>query len=170
MSVTGVNRMDDTAILSSEGEYTSFSFGGRNIRFMTSPYLEKYVEVKEWDNKTGYIVVTARYTDCEEEEYIDLFPILKNLYIDPAEFLEPIKKVRVCYAAANIFEVVNEPDFYAGDYAFKTVGDYIRVLNTENLDRAAVMNKKGEVVETTMDDKELDIITEIYSKKMTDKG
>ena len=162
--------MNDTAILSSEGEYTSFSFGGRNIRFMTSPYLEKYVEVKEWDNSIGYAVVTARYKHGDVEDYIDLLPTLENLNIDPDEFLKPIKKVRVCYAAANIFEIVNEPDFYAEDYAFKTVGDYIRVLNTENLDRAAVMNKKGEVVETTMDDKELDIITEIYSKKMTDKG
>lgn len=165
-----MGRINNEAILSSEDEFTSFKFGGRNIRFKTSPRLEKYIEVKKWDNNSGHIVVTARYADGEAEEQLELLPILKNLYVDPDEFLEPIKKVRVCYAAANIFEIVNEPDFYAEDYAFKTVGDYIRVLNTENLDRAAVMNKKGEVVETTMDDKELDIITEIYSKKMTDKG
>jgi len=33
-----------------------------------------------------------------EEEYIDLIPILKNLYINPQEFLSPIKSVEVKYA------------------------------------------------------------------------
>ena len=33
----------------------------------------------------------------EEEEYIDLIPILENLYFDPDEFLSPIKKVRIDY-------------------------------------------------------------------------
>lgn len=87
--------LDGEAILSSSGEYTSFSYDGRNIRFMTSPALEKYVEVKTWDN--GYIVVTARYNGVDEEEYIDLVPILKNLYIDADEFLKSIKKVSVQY-------------------------------------------------------------------------
>ena len=87
--------MNDEAILSSSGEYTSFSYGGRNIRFMTSYALEKYTEVKEWDN--GYIVVTARYSGKDVEDYIDLIPILKNLYIDPDVFLKPIKKVSIQY-------------------------------------------------------------------------
>ena len=88
--------MTDEAILTSNGEYTSFYYGGRNIRFMTSPHLERYISVKQWDN--GYIVVVAKYTgEDEEEEYIDLIPILRNLYIDPSEFLKNIKKVRVCY-------------------------------------------------------------------------
>lgn len=64
---------------------------------MTSFALVKYTKVKEWDNSDGYLVVMARYTDCEEEEYIDLYPILENLYIDLNEFLKPIKKVRICY-------------------------------------------------------------------------
>lgn len=87
--------LNGEAVLSSSGEYTSFSYGGRNIRFMTSPALEKYVEVKTWDN--GYIVVTARYNGVDEEEYIDLIPILKNLYIDVDDFLKPIKKVGIRY-------------------------------------------------------------------------
>lgn len=32
------------------------------------------------------------------EEYIDLVPILENLYIDPDWFLAPIKNVEVNYA------------------------------------------------------------------------
>lgn len=87
--------MNDEAILSSSGEYTSFSCNGRTVRFMTSAYLDRYIEVKEWDN--GYIVVTARYNGIDEEEYIDLIPTLENLYIDADEFLKPIKKVRISY-------------------------------------------------------------------------
>ena len=39
----------------------------------------------------------TRFSHTEEliEEYIDLVPILKNLYIDPEKFLGNIKKVEV---------------------------------------------------------------------------
>ena len=88
--------MSGEAILSSDKEYTSFRYGGRNIRFMTSPYLERYISVKKWDH--GYLVVIAKYKDSDaEEEYIDLIPILKNLYINPEEFLQGIRKVRISY-------------------------------------------------------------------------
>lgn len=33
----------------------------------------------------------------EEEEYIDLVPILENLYFDADEFLKPIKRVKIDY-------------------------------------------------------------------------
>ncbi len=88
--------MEDEAVLSSSGEYTSFSFHGHTIRFKTSLKLERYTKVLEWNN--GYIVVMAKYENHEEEEeYIDLIPILENLYFDPDEFLSPIKKVRIDY-------------------------------------------------------------------------
>ena len=63
-----------------------------------APYsLERYTKVKEWDN--GYLVVAAKYKHKEEieEEYIDLVPVLNNLYIDSDRFLEPIKEVRIQY-------------------------------------------------------------------------
>lgn len=85
------------ALLSSDGRFTIFSFGNHVIRFKAPHSLEKYTEIKEWDN--GYIVVMAKYrhnTEAEEE-YIDLVPILKDLYMEPEEFLKPIKKVRVVY-------------------------------------------------------------------------
>ena len=51
----------------------------------------------EWDH--GYLVVMAKYKNQPvEEEYIDLEPILNNLYIDPDAFLTPIKKVSLQYA------------------------------------------------------------------------
>lgn len=85
----------DCALLSSRGRYTSFSFGDDTIRFMTSPRLVRYDAVKRWDN--GYIEVDALYQDRMEEEYIDLVPILKNLYIDPESFLKRIKRVEIRY-------------------------------------------------------------------------
>ena len=42
----------------------------------------------------------AKYKNLNErEEYIDLIPILQNLYYDVDEFLAPIKAVRIDYAA-----------------------------------------------------------------------
>lgn len=48
----------------------------------------------------GYLVVMAKYSHSmqDEEEYIDLIPILENLYFDAEEFLKPIKEVRIEYA------------------------------------------------------------------------
>ncbi len=85
------------AILSSDKEFTSFLYNGHNIRFRTSENLEKYTKVVEWDN--GYLVVMAKYTHNieDEEEYIDLIPILENLYINPEDFLKNIQKVRIQY-------------------------------------------------------------------------
>ena len=93
-----MNGMSDTkqAILSNKGDMTSFKFGNYNIRFRTPSLLQRYTEVKEWDN--GYIVVTADYEGIGlTEEYIDLLPILENLYIDPQTFLKPIKSVKIEY-------------------------------------------------------------------------
>ena len=86
------------AYLSNNGEYTIFTFGGRTLTFLTSKSLERYTSVKEWDN--GYLVVMAKYTTrpTEEEEYIDLIPILENLYMNAEAFLNPIQQVEVRYA------------------------------------------------------------------------
>ena len=79
------------AVLSNQKNFTIFKYGNRIIRFKAPYSLEKYTEVKEWDH--GYLVVMAKYKHNEEseEEYIDLIPILKNLYISPEEFLKEIK-------------------------------------------------------------------------------
>ena len=61
----------DMAFLSNSGSYSIFQFQDDVIRFMTSPRLEKYQKVLEWD--AGYLVVIAKYKDLAEmEEYIDL--------------------------------------------------------------------------------------------------
>lgn len=86
---------NDEALLSNDGAYTIFEYGKYCIRFAAPYSLEKYISVRKWDN--GYLVVMAKYlhNDGEEEEYIDLVPVLKDLYIDPNDFLKPIKKVRI---------------------------------------------------------------------------
>ena len=89
--------MDNCAFLSNEKDLTSFCYGDKNIRFRTSPALERYTDVIEWDH--GYLVVMAKYKNHPaEEEYIDLVPILQNLYIDADVFLNPIQKVSLRYA------------------------------------------------------------------------
>lgn len=87
--------MTGIATLGNENNYTVFSYGNYVIRFAAPYSLEHYTEVKEWDK--GYLVVMAKYKHNQkpEEEYIDLVPILKNLYFNADEFLEPIKGVRV---------------------------------------------------------------------------
>ncbi|UTC68391.1 MULTISPECIES: hypothetical protein [unclassified Treponema] len=87
-----------TAYLSNEDSYTIFSFGDERLKFIAPYSLERYGEVLTWDK--GYLVVSAKYAHNSEfeEEYIDLIPILKNLYIDTEKFLSSIQKVEVKYA------------------------------------------------------------------------
>ncbi len=82
------------AVLSNQGNMTSFRYVDCNIRFRTPSILKKYTEVKNWDN--GYLVVMADYDGIGiTEEYIDLVPILQNLYINPSTFLKNIQSVKI---------------------------------------------------------------------------
>lgn len=83
------------AKLSNSDGFTVFKFGNYNIRFKAPYSLERYESVKEWDN--GYLIVMAKYKHNSnlEEEYIDLIPILEDLYIDKNSFIKDIKKVEV---------------------------------------------------------------------------
>ena len=82
------------AVLSNQGDMTSFRYADYNSRFRTPSILKKYVDVKSWDD--GYIVVMADYEGMGiTEEYIDLVPILKNLYIKPETFLKNIQTVKI---------------------------------------------------------------------------
>lgn len=81
----------------SKNEYTIFQYN-RHIIWFRAPYsLKKYTQVKEWNH--GYLVVMAKYSHSQndEEEYIDLIPILEDLYMDAEEFLTLIQKVRIQY-------------------------------------------------------------------------
>lgn len=86
---------NDTAYLSNNKDCISFRYGNRNIRFKGPYSLDRIDNVKEWDN--GYIVVMAHYHNQDGliEDYIDLPSILRNLYVDPDDFLKNIKRVEV---------------------------------------------------------------------------
>lgn len=87
--------MENYAVLSNDKDFTVFKYGGRIIRFKAPYSLERYTGVKKWDN--GCLVAMAKYAHNKEseEEYIDLIPILDDLYISPDGFLKPIKEVRL---------------------------------------------------------------------------
>ncbi|MCD8385393.1 MAG: hypothetical protein LUD17_00730 [Bacteroidales bacterium] len=88
--------MEDTAILSNEGNMTVFHYGDQTLKFRAPDCLVRYIEVKLWDE--GYIEVMTLYDGHGiVEEYIDLIPILDNLYIKADEFLKPIKYLKISY-------------------------------------------------------------------------
>ena len=85
----------DKAYLSNDKDMIKFQYGDKIIRFRGAYSLERFTAVKEWDN--GYLVVMAKYKHNEKpvEEYIDLIPILENLYFDADEFCRQIKGVKI---------------------------------------------------------------------------
>lgn len=88
----------NVAYLSNEGRFTTFAFGKYVFKFRTSERLVKYLRVKEWDAPYGYIVVDCLHDKLGVvEDYIDLLPMLDNLYVDAGKFLGPIERVEVRY-------------------------------------------------------------------------
>lgn len=85
------------AYLSNNKDLISFKYNNYNIRFRGPYSLEYFTEIKKWDN--GYIVVMTKYKHSKKpiEEYIDLIPILTDLYIEPEKFLKNIKEVIINY-------------------------------------------------------------------------
>ena len=90
--------MKNIAYLNNKGDFIQFEYKNTKIRFKAPCSLEKIEKIKEWDN--GYIVVSAKYFNQKEEieDYIDLVPILEDLYIKPKQFLTKIKEVKLNYA------------------------------------------------------------------------
>ena len=58
--------LSSEALLSNNGDMTSFRYGNSNIRFRAPKRLKRYVDVKEWDN--GNIVVMADYEGWGEND------------------------------------------------------------------------------------------------------
>ena len=86
--------MNDIAYLSNEGKYTFFRVGKYTFKFRTSERLVKYVSVKGWDD--GYIVVDCLHDKLGiVEDYIDLIPMMENLFLEAKEILSPVRKVEI---------------------------------------------------------------------------
>jgi hypothetical protein len=89
---------NNTAYLSNKDDCICFTYKNKEIRFKGPYSLQRIKDVREWDK--GYIVVDAVYSHSIQpvEDYIDLIPILEQLYINPDNFLSPITKVEVSNA------------------------------------------------------------------------
>lgn len=64
----------------------------------------------------------------------------------------------------NILQVADNADVIVNGYAFTKEKNTIRVLNLNNPARASVLTLSGEVIETSMDDIEIQIILDYYQK------
>ena len=64
----------------------------------------------------------------------------------------------------DISEIADNADVIVNGYAFTADGENVRVLNLNSPVSAAVIDGGGEVIETTMDDVELDIVMDIYCR------
>ena len=61
----------------------------------------------------------------------------------------------------NIKEIADKADMIINGYAFTKDGDYVRVLNLNHLNHAAVI-LNAKIVETNMDDIEAQIVLDYY--------
>lgn len=62
----------------------------------------------------------------------------------------------------NAMKIADEAEIIVNGYAFTKAGKNIRVLNLNDTDKAAVLNENGEVLETSMNDIELDIVLDYF--------
>lgn len=62
--------------------------------------------------------------------------------------------------------IADNADVIVNGYAFTKSDDRIFVLNLNKPDKAAVLRSSGEVLETSMDDIELSIVTEYLQRNL----
>ena len=62
----------------------------------------------------------------------------------------------------NVKDIADNADMIVNGYAFTKENEMIRVLNLDFPTKASVLNNAGEMIETTMDDIEVEIVAEIY--------
>ena len=66
----------------------------------------------------------------------------------------------------DIKTIADKADFIVNGYAFTRVDDRIQVLNLNSPDKAVVFDADGEVLETTMDDIELSIVSRYLQQNL----
>lgn len=64
----------------------------------------------------------------------------------------------------NVIEVADAAEVIVNGYAFTKDNMNVKVLNLNKPGKAALLNKEGEVLETSMDDVELDIVLDYYTR------
>lgn len=64
----------------------------------------------------------------------------------------------------SILEVADAAEVIVNGYAFTKAGNNVKVLNLNRPEKAAYLSLAGEVLETSMDDVELDIVLGYYQR------
>ena len=64
----------------------------------------------------------------------------------------------------DVLAVADAANVIVNGYAFTKAGDAVKVLNLNRPVKAAYLSRSGEVLETSMDDVELDIVLEYYHR------
>ena len=64
----------------------------------------------------------------------------------------------------EVMKVADRADMIINGYAYTKEKDFIKVLNLNNMEKAVVINKFGEVLETSMDDIEIQIVKTYWNK------
>ena len=62
----------------------------------------------------------------------------------------------------DVKEIADKADMIVSGYAFTRENELIRVLNLDFPTKASVLNVAGEMIETTMDDIEVENVMDIY--------
>ena len=65
---------------------------------------------------------------------------------------------------SEIEKVAQSADFIVNGYSFICEDEKVRVLNLNDTGRAAVLDRDGEVLETSMDDIEISIVRAYWEK------
>lgn len=64
----------------------------------------------------------------------------------------------------DIIEIADNIDFIIGEYAFSRLEDGVVIVNINNPKHTLVLAENGEILETTMDDDEIEIVKDSYRK------
>lgn len=64
----------------------------------------------------------------------------------------------------DIMKVADTADMIINGYAFKKNMEQIRILNLNNPEKAIILNNQGTVLETSMDDIEIQIVKDYLAK------
>ncbi len=65
---------------------------------------------------------------------------------------------------SEIEKVVQSADFIVNGYAFDCKSEIIRILNLNDTSKAAVINRSGDVLQTSMDDIEISIVLAYWNR------
>ncbi len=64
----------------------------------------------------------------------------------------------------DVKKIADKADVIVNGYAFTKNTDFVKVLNLNEPDKALVIDKNSEVIETSMSDIEIDIVMDYFCK------